>query len=341
MSGPSRQEATDQLISRVQELVAKLQSEQAESIPSDEPYLASGSALKGGVKRGVFRAARPATRRYDRLATDLANVAVELAGQLQDANADIEALRGDIDRLDHALSGLRSAPDRASGIAASNDEGGAGRVPDDYYWAFEARMRGSSSSVLDRLRGYERFAAPLRQTLADAAGATADPPLWLDLGCGLGEFCELVREWGWRVEGVDTSPGAVEACRAKDIDATLADVGEFLTTRRGSAPGAISAIQLIEHLPRGSWIELFERAHASLAPGGALLVETINGLNPEAVTSYFLADVTHTWPGHPQTLALMAEHAGFEPVEVVYLNPDLRGNAQDFAIWARKHSTEP
>ncbi len=75
MSGPSRQEATDQLISRVQELVAKLQSEQAESIPSDEPYLASGSALKGGVKRGVFRAARPATRRYDRLATDLANVA--------------------------------------------------------------------------------------------------------------------------------------------------------------------------------------------------------------------------------------------------------------------------
>ena len=139
------------------------------------------------------------------------------------------------------------------------------------------------------------------------------------------------------------SPGAVEACRAKDIDATLADVDEFLATRRGAAPGAISAIQLIEHLPRGPVDRALRTGpRARSAPGGALLVETINGLNPEAVTAYFVADVTHTWPGHPETLALMAEHAGFEPVEVVLPQPRSRGNAQDFAIWARKaQATEP
>jgi hypothetical protein len=76
-----------------------------------------------------------------------------------------------------------------------------------------------------------------------------------------------------------------------------------------------------------------------LAPGGALLIETINGLNPEAVAASFIADVTHTWPGHPETLRLMAEHAGFADVEVVFINPDERGNAQDFAIWAVKAST--
>jgi predicted TPR repeat methyltransferase len=342
VSEPSRVEATDQLISRVQELVAKLQAEQEEPVPAGEPYLASGSALKGSVKRGVFRATRPATRRYDRLATELANVAVELAVQLQAANADIDRLRGDIDRLDRAVGSLRSSVAvGGEGERGPGSSSATGQVPDDYYWAFEERMRGSSASVLDRLRRYERLAVPLRESFhADADGGT-EPPLWLDLGCGLGEFCELVREWGWRVEGVDSSPGAVEACRTKDIDATLADVSEFLATRRGEMPGAISAIQLIEHLPRGGWIELFERAHALLSPGGALLVETINGLNPEAVTSYFLADITHTWPGHPETLTLMAEHAGFVRVEVIFCNPDQRGNAQDFAIWAHKGDPDP
>lgn len=336
MATQDRQAATDELRERVQELVTQLQVEQAATIPQDEPYLASDSGLKRGAKRGVFRLTRHATRRYDRLATELAMVAVELADQLQAANADIDRIRGDIDRLDRVVGSLReSSGDGADGAVPSG--GAPATVPDAYYWAFEGRMRGTSASVLDRLRRYESFAVPLRDALR-GSDADAQPPIWLDLGCGLGEFCELVREWGWRVEGVDSSPAAVEACRTKGVEATLADATDFLATRRGEAPGAISGIQVIEHLPRGEWVGLFERAHAALAPGGALLVETINGLNPEAVTAYFVADVTHTWPGHPETLSLMAEHAGFAEVEIVFCNPDGRGNAQDFAIWATKAS---
>jgi SAM-dependent methyltransferase len=347
---PERREANEQLIEYLHVLVAQLQSDQSSGLPVEEPYLASGSALKGGVKRGVFRATRPATRRYDRLATDLARVSLELAEQLETVTADIDRLRGDVDRLDHAVGSLRSSVVGTEGLPGSGVAGAAQQIPDAYYWAFEARMRGSSESVLDRMRGYERRAVSLRDEFHTLALADdADPrPLWLDLGCGLGEFGELVREWGWRVEGVDNSPQSVEACRARDIDATLADVSEFLATRRGEAPAAISAIQLIEHLPRGAWIELFERIHRSLADGGAMLVETINGLNAEALTTYFLADVTHTWPGHPETLTLMAEHAGFDRVEVIFMNPDERGNPQDFAVWARKaargagsNTTEP
>lgn len=337
MATQDRQAATDELRERVQELVTQLQAEQAVTIPADEPYLASESGLRRGAKRSVFRVTRHATRRYDRLATELAMVAVELADQIQAANADIDRIRGDIDRLDRVVASLGVGP--GDGADRAVPSGGAPAVvPDAYYWAFEGRMRGTSASVLDRLRRYESFAVPLRDALRDPHVPDADPPIWLDLGCGLGEFCELVREWGWRVEGVDSSPAAVEACRTKGVEATLADVTDFLATRRGEAPGAISAIQVIEHLPRDAWVGLFERAHAALAPGGALLVETINGLNPEAVTAYFVADVTHTWPGHPETLTLMAEHAGFAQVEVVFCNPDGRGNAQDFAIWATKAS---
>jgi SAM-dependent methyltransferase len=328
-------EATRSLIARLHESVALLRAEQSATLPS-EPYLESDSAVKGGLKRTVFRATRPATRRYDRLATELVTVAVELAEQLQAANDDIDQMHGDIDRLDHAVGSLRSAVSKTTEASGPHGLDRGVEIPDRFYWAFEERMRGSSASVLERMRRYESFAVPLREGARFGDDVDGERALWLDLGCGLGEFCALVREWGWDVEGVDRSPEAVEATRAKDIEATLAEAGSFLESRRGPAPLAISAIQVIEHLDRSEWIELFERVFSSLRPGGAFLLETINGLNPQAVMSYFLADLTHTWPGHPETLSLMAEYVGFEPVEIHFLNPDERGNAQDFAIWARK-----
>ena len=340
--GPTGADADQDLHVRLRQMVDRLQAEQGETVPAGEPYLASGSSLKGAVKRGVFRLTRPATRRSDRLATELAAVALELAEQVRAVTADLDRAHGDLDRLDRALSELR-----ASGVGASTSGDDAPIVDDAYYWAFEQRMRGDASSVIARLRQYERFAVPLRASFkalaAEPAGVASveTQPLWLDLGCGLGELCELVQEWGWRVHGVDSSPGAVDACRAKGIDATLAEVDGYLETRRGEAPAAVSAIQLIEHVPRGDWIRLFERIHAALRPGGAMLIETINGLNPEAMAAYFVADVTHTWPGHPETLRLMAEHAGFAGVEVVFMNPDHRGNAQDFAVWAHKAEEQP
>jgi O-antigen chain-terminating methyltransferase len=323
--------ADRELIERLRAMVAQLQTEQGDTVPAAEPYLASGSAVKGAVKRGVFRLTRPATRRSDRLATELASVALELAERARDLAVDLERMHGDVDRLDHAVQERPVPPQGAA-------EAGAPRVDDDYYWAFEQRMRGDVESVVERLRQYERFAVPLRDRLVDADtdAQEQERPLWLDLGCGLGEFCELVREWGWRVQGVDSSPSAVDACRDKGIEATLAEVDGYLETRRGEPPAAVSAIQLIEHIPRGQWLGLFRRVHSLLRPGGAMLIETINALNLEAVAAYFVADVTHTWPGHPETLRLMAEHAGFDDAQVVFLNPDQRGNAQDFAIWARK-----
>ena len=65
----------------------------------------------------------------------------------------------------------------------------------------------------------------------------------------------------------------------------------------------------------------------------------VNQIRLHATAEYFVADVTHTWPGHPETLRLMAEHAGFERVEVRFLHEDHRGRAQDVAIWAVKAAT--
>ena len=321
---------TRELASALRELVARLREEQGQPLPEGEAFLQSPSSLRRRLKTLVFRTTRPATRRYDRLTADLATIAADLAARLAEAEEVTRKARGDYERLEVALRAL--APSGASTSAS----GVWTEIPDAYYWAFEQRMRGAAGSIEERLRGYEDLVVPLREALE---GPEDERPRWVDLGCGQGEFCTLLREWGWDVEGVDASPDAVEACRARGIEVTLGDVLAYLETRPDDPVGGVSAIQLIEHLPRRAWVHLFEEIHRALAPGGALLLETINGQNPDAIADYFVADVTHTWPGHPETLRLMAEHAGFERVEVRFLHEDHRGRAQDVAIWAVKAAT--
>ena len=132
------------------------------------------------------------------------------------------------------------------------------------------------------------------------------------------------------MEGVDASPDAVEACRARGIEVTLADVLTYLETRPDDPVRGVSAIQLIEHLRGGPGSTSSRRSTVRRTRRG-LLLETINGQNPEAIADYFVADVT---PGRGlETLRLMAEHAGFDEVQVRFLHEDHRGRAQDVAIW--------
>ena len=51
-----------------------------------------------------------------------------------------------------------------------------------------------------------------------------------------------------------------------------------------------------------------------------LVAETINPLSPIALRNYF-ADLTHAQPLVPETLALLAEQAGFREVETRFANP--------------------
>jgi len=313
--GEAGQGSTDALRSALRDLEAQLRAAVSQSVPTGEPSLAAGSGLRRALKVRQFRLTRPVSRRYDRLAADLAGLAAGLAERLSATEADVR-------RMQRAMEAMDSGTSVREPLEAS------GTVSDGYYWAFEQRMRGTAESIELKLRRYEPYAVALR------AAAEQDHPLWIDVGCGKGDFASLLREWGWRVHGVDTSAEAVEVCRASGFDATLADGLAFLEDYRGPPPLGLSAIQVIEHLPKDRWLPFFERARTVLAPGGGLLVETINPLNLQALTSSFFADLTHTWPTHPEVARLMAEHAGFATVEVVFINEDHRGNAQDFALWA-------
>jgi SAM-dependent methyltransferase len=186
----------------------------------------------------------------------------------------------------------------------------AAAVPD--YFAFEAKLRGSTTDVRARQQVYVddfRDAAPV-----------------LDVGSGRGEFLALLREADVEARGVDADADMVAYARGEGLEVEQADAIAHLEGLADGSLGGIFAAQVVEHLPPGTLFRLLELAARKLRPGGILVAETINPLSPLALRSYF-ADLTHAQPLVPETLALLARQAGFRAVETRFLNAP--GHADD------------
>jgi SAM-dependent methyltransferase len=195
----------------------------------------------------------------------------------------------------------RRAPGAAPTTVAAQPRAAA--IPD--YFAFESRMRGSTEEIRRRQRAYVedfREHAPV-----------------LDVGCGRGELLGLLREAGIAASGVDADADMVAYARGEGLDVEQADALDHLERLDEGALGGIFAGQVVEHLPPPVLLRLLVLAHAKLRPGGLLVAETINPLSPLALRNYF-ADLTHAQPLVPETLALLARHAGFAEPEIRYLN---------------------
>jgi O-antigen chain-terminating methyltransferase len=109
----------------------------------------------------------------------------------------------------------------------------------------------------------------------------------------------------------------VAFARGEGLAVEQADLLDALSDARDL--GAVTALQVAEHLPPAVLVRFLELAHAALRPGGLLVVETINPASPAALRHYF-ADLTHAQPLAPETLELLVRNAGFEEVEVRFLN---------------------
>ena len=68
-------------------------------------------------------------------------------------------------------------------------------------------------------------------------------------------------------------------------------------------------------------VRLLRLAAAALEPRGLLIVETPNPKSLIAGSINFSCDPTHLRPVFPETLAFMAESAGFEETQIEYLSP--------------------
>jgi len=173
------------------------------------------------------------------------------------------------------------------------------------YVDFENLFRGSEESIRERQRSY-----------LDLFRSVPGPVV--DLGCGRGEFVELLVGAEIPAYGVDRNPGMVARCHEKGLDAREHDLLEHLASVPKASLGGVFCAQAIEHLSVRDVPRLFELAADAIAPGGRLVIETINPESLFVFASAFYVDLGHLRPLHPLTLRFLAEKNAFKDIDVLY-----------------------
>jgi O-antigen chain-terminating methyltransferase len=175
------------------------------------------------------------------------------------------------------------------------------------YARFAERFRGSEEYV----RNKQSFYVPQFAGCADV----------LDIGCGRGEFLQVMKDAGIAARGIDLDNESVALCRAKGLQAETADLFNYLNNLPDAALDGIFSAQVIEHLPPERLPELVRLVAAKLRRGGVVALETPNPECLAIFASHFYLDPTHTRPVPPPLLVFYLEEFGFANVEVHRMSP--------------------
>jgi len=172
------------------------------------------------------------------------------------------------------------------------------------YASFEDYFRGPEEEIRERQRAYLQLLEGRKRIL--------------DVGCGRGEFLELMRQAGIEAEGIDIDPAMIEHCRGKGLDnARIGDGTGYLEGVPDYSLGAVFAAQVIEHLPYEQLVRFLRAAREKLEPGGLLVLESVNPHAPQGM-KHFWIDPTHCHPLFPETVIALCGLTGFAGAFVWY-----------------------
>jgi SAM-dependent methyltransferase len=203
---------------------------------------------------------------------------------------------------------------QAAGASSGHDQPDRlDRLLEAFYARFEDRFRGSREEIKAR-------AAYGLAVARDAGAGTIERPI-VDLGCGRGEWLELLTEQGLAGRGVDSNLAMVTESRERGLDVVEMDALAYLRALPDQSCGAVTAFHLIEHLPFPTLIAMVDEIARVLLPGGVTILETPNPQNLLVGACTFYIDPTHRRPVHPETMRFLAEARGLTRVDIRYLHP--------------------
>lgn len=245
--------------------------------------------------------------------------------------------------------------DTNNNIRSEKKDENLGQVENVYsgidYFDFENHFRGPMKMIKENQRQYVKYYLGKSNVV--------------DLGCGRGEFLELLSESGIISKGVDTYEEFVQMCQMKGLDVVCDDALHFLDAQQ--TVGGIFAGQLIEHLPMNQLVELCKLAYEKLEEDSYIVMETPNPTCLAIYSQSFYMDPSHNKPIHPLTIKYILEKSGFNDIEIIYTDtsrlpvciPPINGveeaeqfnnamhtvsemlfGSQDYAIIAKKHTIE-
>ena len=218
-------------------------------------------------------------------------------------------------------------------------------MSDNFYRAFEDRFRGAREEIIDRLNVYLPFVTPLIDIYEDLSS--------LDLGCGRGEWLEILSDAGIKARGVDLDQGMLDACIERGLAVELADALSSLRKLPDESQVVVSGFHIIEHVSFVEWREWIKEAYRVLKPAGLIIFETPNPENLFVATRSFYLDPTHLNPIPPDLLHFAVEFAGFSNVKILRLQEDkelanaskisltniIKSASPDYAVVGQKPAT--
>jgi 2-polyprenyl-3-methyl-5-hydroxy-6-metoxy-1,4-benzoquinol methylase len=187
---------------------------------------------------------------------------------------------------------------------------------DKFYKALEEKFRGNKKNIKDKLKIY----LPILNLIDKNKKI-------IDIGCGRGEFLELLKENGYKnLTGIDTNKEMLNEIKYKEIQIFTDDGIEFLKKQPFKSAGVISSFHMIEHIEFEKVLTLIKEAFRVLDDNGILILETPNPENLKVASENFYLDYTHIKPIPMELLKFTVEFAGFE-ARILRLNHQKIGNS--------------
>ncbi|HUI77834.1 MAG TPA: class I SAM-dependent methyltransferase [Bryobacteraceae bacterium] len=229
----------------------------------------------------------------------------------------IERMRVEYERLIHSeLRLIRQRaqaplPDGRGSESSPHTEprpSGSGAIAPSFdYTRFAERFRGSEEYVKQGQQFYLAYFTGRKNVL--------------DIGCGRGEFLEMMHAANVPARGIDLSAESMALCRQKGLDAQVADAFPYLAALPEESLDGIFCSQVIEHLPPERLPELLRLAVSRLARDGVIAIETPNPECLAIFATHFYIDPTHTRPVPYPLLVFFLEEFGIGGIEVRKLSP--------------------
>ncbi|MBC2581572.1 bifunctional 2-polyprenyl-6-hydroxyphenol methylase/3-demethylubiquinol 3-O-methyltransferase UbiG [Clostridium sp. DJ247] len=224
-----------------------------------------------------------------------------IAQQQRDFNSNVVQTINNISVL------LEDINDKVNAIQKSMIEKDKKEELDIDYFGFEDKFRGTQEDIKRRQTKYVEYFRDKKNVL--------------DIGCGRGEFLELLAENGIGATGIDINKDMVIQCQEKDLSVIESDLFDYLEAIDDDTLDGIFAAQVIEHLTPNDMLRFIRLAYRKLRKKGVIILETINPENIIAISNWFYMDLTHVRPVHPITLQFLMNSEGFELNELIYSNP--------------------
>ncbi len=251
--------------------------------------------------------AREQDQLRERHAAELQALKAQVEKQIDDLIERLQKSRMDIaqqeTRVARLLEGAVSTPVQQSQHPEQD------HLLDSLYFSLEDALRGTPEQIKEEVKVY--------LPVLEKAGITSDI---LDVGCGRGEWLQVLRDAGLQARGIDTNRILVQQCKELSLDVEEREALEYLGSVADGSLNAVTAFHFAEHLPLETLVRFLDEAGRTLKPGGLIILETPNPENLLVGSCNFYLDPTHKNPIPIPTMKLLLEARGFRCEDVLKLH---------------------